>query len=87
MHAPPPPDLLSRRSIDVAVGILVALRRCSEDQAFTEIAAAAHRMGLPLGEVTRALIALAHSDHSPGAHRDEASSIWGGLFAAQSHRS
>ncbi|ABM16105.1 MULTISPECIES: ANTAR domain-containing protein [Mycolicibacterium] len=86
MHAPLHPDLLSRRSIDVAVGILMALRRCSEDQAFAEIAAAAHRMGLPLGEVTRALIAVAdaHSGHT--SHRDEALRIWGELFSEHPRR-
>jgi hypothetical protein len=43
-------------------------------------------MGLPLGEVTRALVAVAdaHSGHT--SHRDEALRIWGELFSEHPRR-
>lgn len=52
-------DTTSRVVIDVAIGVLVALRRCSERQAFDEIAAAVRESGVGVGGVSRALVAMA----------------------------
>ncbi|WP_083443203.1 ANTAR domain-containing protein [Mycolicibacterium aurum] len=72
-------DLATRKQIDVAVGILVALRRCSEDEAFREIAAAVHQTGVPLGATARSLIA--HAKREPTAHSGTAARLWGDLFS------
>jgi ANTAR domain len=52
-------DSSSRVVIDVAIGVLVGLRRCSEQQAFNEIAAAVRETGVGVGSVCRALVTLA----------------------------
>lgn len=82
MDAAPHPGPLARRTIDVAVGILVALRRCPEEHAFGEIAATVRRTGLPLSDVAKALITLARADQTHEAHR-HATNIWGDLFDAR----
>lgn len=78
MYSLSPSDLAARKQIDVAVGILVGLRRCSEHEAFREIAAAVHRTGLPLGDTARSLIA--HAKCEPTAHSATAAQLWGDLF-------
>ena len=60
----------SRHEIDVAIGILMGLRHCSERQAFTEIATAVGETGISLGRICRAIIELASgatcsSDYGP----------------------
>lgn len=52
-------DTSSRVVIDVAIGVLIALRHCSEQQAFNELAAAVRETGVGLGSVSRALVARA----------------------------
>lgn len=48
-----------RKQIDMAIGVLIGLRHCSERQAFADIAAAVHQTGIGLGVVSNALVALA----------------------------
>ena len=48
-----------RRHIDVAIGVLIGLRHCSEKQAFADIATAVHETGIGLRGVCDALITLA----------------------------
>ena len=48
----------SRTQIDVAVGVLLALRHCSQQQGFQCIADAVHTTGVGLGGVCHALISL-----------------------------
>lgn len=45
----------SRREIDLATGILVGLRGCSERDAFTELVAVVQHTGIGLGSIARAL--------------------------------
>lgn len=52
----------SRRPIDMAIGVVIALRRCSEEQAFQHIVAAAHHTHVGLGATSDALIMLFGSD-------------------------
>lgn len=52
----------TRRDIDVAIGILVGLTRCSPERAFDRLAAAVHRTGIGLGTMSAALIAVAGRD-------------------------
>lgn len=71
----------SRRSIDVAIGVLVGLRQCSAREAFEEIAKAVHETGIGLGQMSRALVELASGSGESFAHRAEAVVIWGKLVA------
>lgn len=80
-------DALLRSVIDVAVGVLVALRRCSEREAFNEIADAVRETGVGLGSLSRALVALASGTTDPFDHRTEAVDLWGDLVAVHSRTS
>jgi hypothetical protein len=72
----------SRRAIDVAIGILMGLRRCSEREAFDELAAAVHETGVGLGTLCGALAKLTAGVSTPFPHRDEAMHRWGHLMAS-----
>jgi ANTAR domain len=76
-------DTLSRSVIDVAVGVLVGLRGCSEREAFNEIADAVRETGVGLGSLSRALVALASGTTDPFDHRTEAIGLWGELVAGR----
>jgi ANTAR domain len=67
----------SRRDIDVATGILIALQGHSEREAFAELVAAAHRTGTGITHVARALIGVAGGRDVPVTDRGEALAIWG----------
>lgn len=51
-----------RTQIDIAVGVLIALRRCSEQQGFQCLADAVQATGVGLAGVSHALITLARGD-------------------------
>jgi hypothetical protein len=76
------PEFASRSVIDVAVGVLVALRRCSEEKAFEEIAHAVHETGVPLGATAQALVSLATATSDQSPHQAEALRLWGDLLPA-----
>jgi len=52
-------DTSSRVVIDVAIGVLIGLRHCSERQAFNELATAVRETGVGLGSISRVLVARA----------------------------
>jgi ANTAR domain len=76
-------SLRARRELDMANGILVALRRCSPDAAFRELLGAAKRHGVGVMPMASAVVDLA-SSHSPensaGPAHSAASHEWAGLF-------
>lgn len=72
-------DATSRRVIDIAIGILVGLRGCSERQAFDEMVGVVRSTGLGIGRVASGLVALAGG--SASAEHAEAFSVWGELIA------
>jgi hypothetical protein len=57
---------ISRRVIDVAVGILVGLRGCSEREAFEELGRVVHQTGIGIGSLASGLVALARGSSSAG---------------------
>ena len=71
-------DVTSRRVIDIAIGILVGLRGCTERQAFDELVAVVKETGLGIGRVAGGLVALAGG--SPTAEHAEAYTAWGELI-------
>ena len=76
-------EMLSRSVIDMAIGVLVGLRGCSEREAFNEIAYAVHETGVGLGSLSRALVALA-SGAAEFDHRAEVVDRWGDLVVGGS---
>jgi len=71
-------DATSRRVIDIAIGILVGLRGCTERQAFDELVAVVKQTGLGIGRVAGGLVALAGG--SASADDAEAFTVWGELI-------
>jgi hypothetical protein len=68
----------SRRTVDVAIGILVGLRGCSERDAFDELVGVVNRTGLGIFSVAGSLIAIATG--SSTAEDSEAFNAWGELI-------
>ena len=77
-------DPLSRHVIDVAIGVLMGLRRCSERQAFNEIAAAVSETGIGLNSICRGLVELASRTANSFDNRSEVVDLWGDLVAGRS---
>jgi len=70
-------DDTSRRVIDVATGILVGLRGCSDHEAFDELVRVVHETGVGIGRLAAGLVALASG--STTAEHAEAFAVWGEL--------
>jgi ANTAR domain len=70
-------DDSSRRVIDVAIGILVGLRGCSDQEAFDELVRVVHQTGIGIGRLAAGLVALASG--SATAEHAEAFAVWGEL--------
>ncbi|OBF25666.1 histidine kinase [Mycobacterium sp. ACS1612] len=70
-------DDTSRRVIDVATGILVGLRGCSDHEAFDELVRVVHETGVGIGRLASGLVALAGGTAT--AEHAEAFAVWGEL--------
>lgn len=77
-------ELPSRTVIDVASGVLVGWRGCSEHEAFEELAGAVCDTGIGIGTMARALIDLATGADPATPHRNVALRLWGDLMPTQS---
>ena len=73
----------SRREIDMAIGVLIGLRQCSERQAFGEIAAAARETGVSLGTICRGLVELASGTKGSFDHSPVVIQVWGELIGGR----
>jgi hypothetical protein len=73
------PQLESRTVIDVAVGILVGVRGCSQHDAFSEIAQKVHQSGVPLSRVAAALVAMASPSDRLSREDAARQHLWGEL--------
>ena len=71
-------DESSRRVIDVAIGILIGLRGCSDIEAFDELVRVVHQTGVGIGRLAAGLVALASGSSS--AEHAEAYAVWGELL-------
>jgi hypothetical protein len=71
-------DDTPRKAIDLAVGILVGLRGCSERDAFDELVGVAKRTGIGIFGVAASLAAVAAGESS--AKDTEAFNAWGELI-------
>lgn len=74
-------DVTSRRVIDLAIGILMGLRGCAEEDAFDELAKAVRLTGIGLSGMAGALVDLVGNVEGPFPHRAEALEVWGHLVA------
>jgi hypothetical protein len=74
-------DPASRRVIDLAIGILMGLRGCSEQEAFDDLVAAVHDTGIGPGALARALVGLAGGSDASLPHCCEVIHRWGHLLA------
>lgn len=73
-----PAEHRSRREIDQAIGVVMGIRRCSAEQALTEITGVVRASGVGLGGVSRALLGLVSGDVSQAA--GEALAHWDALL-------
>jgi len=74
-------DRTTRKAIDTAIGIIIALRGCSPDEAFAELADVVHRSGIGLGATSDALVALATGVSGSTSEHLEAFNAWGSALA------
>ncbi|HEV7418932.1 MAG TPA: ANTAR domain-containing protein [Mycobacterium sp.] len=74
-------DSASRRVIDVALGILMGLRGCSEQEAFDDLVGAVHATGVGPGTLARALVAVVGGASGHVPHQAEAMQRWGHVMA------
>jgi hypothetical protein len=59
-------NLESRTDIEIAIGVLMGLRGCPQNEAVGEFTSAVHEMGLDSAELGRALVDMASgNDNSP----------------------
>jgi hypothetical protein len=64
--------------IDVAIGILVGLRGCSDREAFDELVRVVHQTGIGIGRLASGLVEVASG--SATAEHAEAFAAWGELL-------
>jgi hypothetical protein len=82
--------LQDRRSLDLAEGILIALRRCNVEAAFHELLGAAQKHCVPVSTIASALVDLASGSrhdsfsHPTSAARFAAAAEWGELLKESS---
>jgi hypothetical protein len=69
--------------IDVAVGVLVGVRGCSEGDAFDELAQGVRETGVGIGSLAAALIALVGGRTSATPYQAEALDVWGDILTAR----
>lgn len=68
----------SRRTVDIAVGILIGLRGCSDGEAFDELVGVVNRTGVGIFSVAASLVAVAAGSSTP--NDSEAFNAWGELI-------
>ena len=73
------------RTLDRAEGVLIAVRRCTTDAAFSEIVRASKRHRVPTLGLAAALVALAQNAQVHGDAATAARYEWGSLFE-EAHR-
>jgi ANTAR domain len=74
-HSYQPGDHRSRREIDLAIGVLMGLRRCTAREALEALVDATRASGVGLGGVSRALLTVIGGDMGATA-AGEASEHW-----------
>jgi ANTAR domain len=83
-HSYRPADHRSRREIDMAIGVLMGIRRCSQQEALEALVGATRTSGVGLGGVSRTLLDVISGDSALRA--DEAIAHWNSLLGLPSDR-
>ena len=68
------------RMLDRAEGVLIALRRCTTDAAFSEIVRASKRHRIPTLRIASALVAMVQGSAADGDATAAARYEWGALL-------
>lgn len=69
----------SRRTIDMALGMLMGLRGCTEREAFDDLVAAVHHIGVGPAALGAALSAVVSGTDDDVPHRNAVQERWGHL--------
>jgi hypothetical protein len=80
-----PGDHRSRREIDLAMGVLMGIRRCSAQEALQALVDATRASGLGLGRVSHTLLTVVSGDAAPAA-ADEALAHWQTVLGVRTDR-
>jgi hypothetical protein len=84
-HGYRPAEHRSRHEIDLAIGVLMGIRRCSEQEALDALVGATRASGVGLGGVSRTLLTVISGDVEPTA-ADEAVAQWNAVLGLPTHR-
>jgi hypothetical protein len=76
-------DSAPRRVIDLAIGILMGLRGCSEREAFDDLVRAVHETGIGPAGLAAALVELVGDGSRSVPHQSEALHMWGHLVPSR----
>ena len=76
-------DSASRRAIDLAIGILMGLRGCSERDAFDDLVRAVHQTGIGPAGLAVALVEIVGDGSRSVPHQSEALLVWGHLVPSR----
>ena len=76
-------DPASRRVIDLAIGILMGLRECSEDEAFDDLVDAVHETGIGPAGLAAALTHVVGGKGEDVPHQSEVIRVWGHLLTTR----
>lgn len=79
-----PAEHRSRREIDMAIGVLMGVRRCSAADALEVLADATRASGVGLGGVSRALLTVISGDVEAAA--GQAVAHWNAVLDLPTHR-
>ena len=77
-------DPASRRVIDLAIGILMGLRGCSEREAFDDLVDAVHETGIGPAGLAAALTHVVGGKGEVVPHQPEVIRVWGHLLTTPS---
>jgi ANTAR domain len=83
-HSYRPAEHQSRHEIDLAIGVLMGIRRCSEQAALQALVAATRASGVGLGGVSRTLLTVISAGVESTAV-DEAVAHWHAVLGLPTH--
>jgi hypothetical protein len=70
MHSYRPAEHRSRREIDMAIGVLMGIRRCSQKEALATLVHATRATGVGIGGVSQTLLDIVSEKAAPSAGED-----------------
>jgi hypothetical protein len=83
-HTYRPADHQSRREIDMAIGVLIGIRRCTAHEALDVLVTATRVSGIGLGGVSRTLLSIVSGDVK-STTTDTAAAHWNSMLHSTVH--